>query len=82
MALSVPCLATTVIAGLMMSACCSTASVTPIEVKPVVPAMCSVMCPEMPATNESKIEAIRELRAWGQDCRNRQAECVGWIGVK
>lgn len=47
--------------------------------KPPVPAMCSVLCPEMPETSRSVVETVRDLRSWGSDCRSRQAECVGYL---
>lgn len=55
-------------------------NVKPIEPsRPPVPALCSVLCPEMPETAQGVIETVRDLRSWGSDCRSRQAECVGYL---
>jgi len=70
-------------ASAMLNSACSTMSLPPIEPpRQAPPALCTTLCPPMPGqTVPGTIsrEDLSTLRAWGYDCQQRQAECIGWI---
>lgn len=60
-----------------MSCGCSSVSVT--HTWTPAPPLCRVLCQPMPEIQPSARHTVRSLMAWGSDCRDRQAECIGWV---